>query len=161
MSTDSEVAREQAHVDRAYERLEVLRRRAEDRSAEVVAQGRGGTHQARHDRDALVRSTLHRLEQIDAAEYGLVFGRIDETDGDTWHIGRLGISDDRYETLVVDWRAPDILRLAPVPLYNRFVDVHAGASKREAVVDHCHLHVEVGRAGGCCEGGCTSTDDEQ
>jgi DNA helicase IV len=104
--TSDELAREQAHVDRAYDRLEVLRRRAEGRSSEVLAQGRGGTHQARHDRDALVRSTLHRLDQIDAAEYGLVFGRIDERDGDAWHIGRLGISDEDYEPLVVDWRAP-------------------------------------------------------
>lgn len=103
---EREVHREQQHVDRAYARLEVLRRRAEQRSADVLAQGRGGTHQARHDRDALVRSTLHRLDQIDAAEYGLVFGRIDELDGDSWHIGRLGISDDDYDTLVVDWRAP-------------------------------------------------------
>jgi DNA helicase IV len=102
----AELAREQRHVDRAYERLEVLRRRARDRSAEVLGQSRGGTHQARHERDALVRSTLHRLDQIDAAEYGLVFGRLDEDDGDRWHIGRLGISDDDYEALVVDWRAP-------------------------------------------------------
>jgi DNA helicase IV len=101
-----EMQREQEHVDRAYARLEVLRRRAQERSAEVLAQGRGGTHQARHDRDALVRSSLHRLDQIDAAEYGLVFGRIDEREGDSWHIGRLGISDDDYDTLVVDWRAP-------------------------------------------------------
>jgi len=107
MVTDqTELQREQQHVDRAYARLEVLRRRAEERSADVLAQGRGGTHQARHDRDALVRSTLHRLDQIDAAEYGLVFGRIDERDGDAWHIGRLGISDEGYEPLVVDWRAP-------------------------------------------------------
>lgn len=105
-AVEAEMQREQRHVDRAYDRLEVLRRRAEERSAEVLTQSRGGTHQARHDRDALVRSTLHRLEQIDAAEYGLVFGRIDERDGDSWHIGRLGISDERYEPLVVDWRAP-------------------------------------------------------
>ncbi|CAN5860382.1 hypothetical protein BH23ACT10_BH23ACT10_25680 [soil metagenome] len=105
-SGEREVQREQDHADRAYARLEVLRDRAQERSAEVLAQGRGGTHQARHDRDALVRSTLHRLDQIDAAEYGLVFGRIDELDGDSWHIGRLGISDDNYDTLVVDWRAP-------------------------------------------------------
>ena len=102
----TELEREQRHIDRAYDRLEVLRRRARDRSAEVLRQSRGGTHQARHERDALVRSTLHRLDQIDAAEYGLVFGRLDEDDGDTWHIGRLGISDEDYEALVVDWRAP-------------------------------------------------------
>ncbi|HSJ46591.1 MAG TPA: UvrD-helicase domain-containing protein [Euzebyales bacterium] len=106
MTDQTELQREQRHVDRAYARLEVLRRRAAERSAGVLAQGRGGTHQARHDRDALVRSTLHRLDQIDAAEYGLVFGRIDERDGDAWHIGRLGISDEGYEPLVVDWRAP-------------------------------------------------------
>ena len=101
-----ELEREQAYVDRAYARLEVLRRRAEERSSEVLTQGRGGTHQARHDRDALVRSTLHRLDQIDAAESGLGFGRIDEHDGDAWHIGRRGISDEDYEPLVVDGRAP-------------------------------------------------------
>jgi len=106
VTDQTELQREQQHVDRAYARLEVLRRRAEERSSDVLAQGRGGTHQARHDRDALVRSTLHRLDQIDAAEYGLVFGRIDERDGDAWHIGRLGISDEGYEPLVVDWRAP-------------------------------------------------------
>jgi DNA helicase IV len=35
-----------------------------------------------------------------------VFGRLDEQDGDVWHIGRVGVSDEDYETLVVDWRAP-------------------------------------------------------
>jgi DNA helicase IV len=83
-----------------------MRDRAQQRSAEVLRQGRGGTHQARHDRDAFVRSSLYRLEQLDAAEYGLVFGRLDELDGDVWHVGRIGVNDDDYEPLVVDWRAP-------------------------------------------------------
>jgi DNA helicase IV len=102
----TELEREQQHVDRAYARLDVMRERAHQRSAEVLPQGRGGTHQARHDRDAFVRSSLYRIQQLDAAEYGLVFGRLDERDGDVWHIGRVGISDEGYETLVVDWRAP-------------------------------------------------------
>jgi len=102
----TELQHEQRHVDRAYARLDVMRNRAQQRSAEVLRQGRGGTHQARHDRDAFVRSSLYRLEQLDAAEYGLVFGRLDELDGDVWHVGRIGVNDDDYEPLVVDWRAP-------------------------------------------------------
>ncbi|HVS23884.1 MAG TPA: kynureninase, partial [Gammaproteobacteria bacterium] len=31
----------------------------------------------------------------------------------------------RAEGLVADWRPPSVLRLAPVPLYSRFRDVHA------------------------------------
>jgi DNA helicase IV len=102
----TELEDEQRHVDRAYRQLDAMRERARARAAEVLQQGRGGTPQARHDRDAFVRSSLHRLEQLDAAEYGLVFGRLDEQDGDVWRIGRIGVSDDDYETLVVDWRAP-------------------------------------------------------
>jgi DNA helicase IV len=111
-SEATELEREQAHVDRAYARLDVMRDRAQQRAAGVLRQGKGGTHQARHDRDAFVRSSLYRLEQLDAAEYGLVFGRLDEHEGDVWHIGRIGVNDDDYEPLVVDWRAP-----VAVPFY--------------------------------------------
>ncbi len=152
MVTDqTELQREQMHVDRAYARLEVLRHRAEERSADVLAQGRGGTHQARHDRDALVRSTLHRLDQIDAAEYGLVFGRIDKRDGDAWHIGRLGISDERYEPLVVDWRAPiaaAFYRATPLEPMGLRRRRHVHMRQREVVgLDDELLDVEAARDG--------------
>ncbi|HSK96712.1 MAG TPA: AAA family ATPase [Euzebyales bacterium] len=102
----AELEHEQRHVDRAYRQLDIMRERAQERAAGVLRQGRGGTPQARHDRDAFVRSSLYRLEQLDAAEYGMVFGRLDEQDGDVWHVGRVGVSDDDYDALVVDWRAP-------------------------------------------------------
>jgi DNA helicase IV len=106
VNVTTELQHEQRHVDRAYRQLDVMRERARERAAGVLRQGKGGTPQARHDRDAFVRSSLYRLEQLNAAEYGLVFGRLDEQDGDVWHIGRIGVSDDDYDTLVVDWRAP-------------------------------------------------------
>lgn len=40
----------------------------------------------------------------------------------------------RAAGVVVDRRAPDILRLAPVPLYNGFTDVHAGVTALAAAI---------------------------
>ncbi len=34
-----------------------------------------------------------------------------------------------HQGIICDWREPDILRVAPVPLYNSFLDVHAFAEK--------------------------------
>ena len=41
----------------------------------------------------------------------------------------------RREGVVVDLRAPDILRLAPVPLYNSFADVHSSATALARALD--------------------------
>src|SRR5205807_1434531 len=54
----------------------------------------------------IVRTNLHRLEQLEIGDEPLVFGRIDREDGDAYHLGRLAISDTDQEPLVVDWRAP-------------------------------------------------------
>jgi kynureninase len=40
----------------------------------------------------------------------------------------------RNAGVIVDWRPPDVLRLAPVPLYNSFVDVHASATALAAAL---------------------------
>jgi DNA helicase IV len=42
---------------------------------------------------------------LDAEAEGLVFGRLDFDDGETYRIGRLGVRDG-LEPLLVDWRAP-------------------------------------------------------
>jgi len=105
-----ELEAEQAHIDRAYERLDQLRSDAENLLRSVLDQGRGGTHQFREERDVIVRTSLARLDQLDIGEQALCFGRIDRRADDdrveSFHIGRLGISGDDVDPLVVDWRAP-------------------------------------------------------
>src|SRR5579862_231458 len=116
VATHPELEAEQAHVDRAYERLDQLRSDTEELIRSVIDQGRGGTHQFREERDVIVRTSLARLDQLDIGEQALCFGRIDRRvddaapagppDTESFHIGRLGISGEDLEPLVVDWRAP-------------------------------------------------------
>jgi len=37
----------------------------------------------------------------------------------------------RRRDVVADWREPNVLRLAPVPLYNSYSDVHAAVQALE------------------------------
>jgi kynureninase len=41
----------------------------------------------------------------------------------------------REAGLVADWRRPDVLRLAPVPLYNRYRDVYAAVQALRRTLD--------------------------
>src|ERR1700726_2195680 len=114
MSTHPDLQAEQAYIDRAYDRLEAMRRAAEDLRDSVIGSGRGGTHQARVERDVFVQTSLQRLEQLQLGRASLVFGRIDReaSDGyadggvERFYIGRLAVSDESQDPLVVDWRAP-------------------------------------------------------
>ncbi len=58
------------------------------------------------ERDAFSFQAAKRLAILDAEHEGLVFGRLDLVDDDTRYIGRIGVRDDDYEPLVIDWRAP-------------------------------------------------------
>jgi DNA helicase IV len=141
-----DLSTEQAHLDRAYERLEVVRAETQALLREAFSE-RGGTFQSYTERDIRVRTSLSRLEKLQLGREALIFGRIDrdgadepggpqtseagdepggngntpiadgdgDGDGDgagrpgpaeTFHIGRLAISDRDHEPLVVDWRAP-------------------------------------------------------
>jgi len=90
-----------------YGRLDNLRDRASGRLSKVLLET-GGTPAAMSERDAFVDMYSQRITQLDAAENGLCFGRLDLAEGDRRYIGRMGILDDTsdYEALLVDWRAP-------------------------------------------------------
>jgi len=106
MSAHPDLLAEQSHVDRAYARIAEMRESLRARHDEVIAAGQGGTHQAREERDVIVRSSLARMEQLRLGDESLCFGRIDQIGGDRFYIGRFAVSDVDQEPLIVDWRAP-------------------------------------------------------
>jgi DNA helicase IV len=119
-----EIAIEQTHVDLVYAELTKAQARAGLIEADGLARGRTDrTGDVRDEeltglfeRDALVFNAARRRSTLDTQYEGLVFGRLDldhalsdesrNADRETRYIGRLGVRDDDYEPLVVDWRAP-------------------------------------------------------
>ncbi len=106
MGVVEELRAEQEHMDGAYARLDELRSGASALAEEVIGLGRGGSLADRVDRDARVQLSLARRAALSVGERPLCFGRLDTEDGDRLHIGRLGVSDQAGEPLMVDWRAP-------------------------------------------------------
>jgi hypothetical protein len=106
MGVVEELRAEQEHMDGAYARLDELRSGASALAEEVIGLGRGGSVADRVDRDARVQLSLARRAALSVGERPLCFGRLDTDDGDRLHIGRLGVSDQAGEPLMVDWRAP-------------------------------------------------------
>jgi DNA helicase IV len=104
--TDVERESEQAYITSLYRRLDELRHRASDRLARTLRQV-GGTPAARTEREALAVMYGQQLVQLDAAENGLCFGRLEFNDGARSYIGRLGMHADNenYDQLLMDWRA--------------------------------------------------------
>jgi DNA helicase IV len=115
---------EQAYIDYAYDCLDDARDRANQLQS-MVEVGRGGTEQARFERDVIWDTILHRLAQLHLGDASLCFGRIDREptapsnghgvssnggdvagEGETFYIGRIAVSDRNQEPVVVDWRAP-------------------------------------------------------
>ena len=125
MPEHPDLASEQAYVDHAYECLEASRVSAA-RLGDMVEVGRGGTTQARWEREVFQESVLDRLAQLDIGDASLVFGRTDaapsrpapanggdsppsddvRADEGRFYIGRIPVADADQEPLVVDWRAP-------------------------------------------------------
>ena len=99
-------AAEQAHLDLVYRRLDQLVAAAQQQLQAVRRAGSTGTPQARSERDAFATTLEHRIGQLRAVQDRLVFGRLDLRSGERHHIGRIGISDEHQDKLLVDWRAP-------------------------------------------------------
>jgi DNA helicase IV len=102
----AELEHEQAYVSLLYRRLDTLRERTRVELERALGHDAGGNRQALVERDAFVARHSGRLAQLNAAEHGLCFGRLDRADGSHLYIGRLGLLDEDREPLLVDWRAP-------------------------------------------------------
>ncbi|HKE73089.1 MAG TPA: ATP-binding domain-containing protein [Acidimicrobiales bacterium] len=108
MATHPDLAAEQAYIDKAYDSLERARQSA-TRLRSMVEVGRGGTEQARWEREMIEENIAARLDYLNLGDASLVFGRIDQAraeGGDSFYIGRIAVADESQEPLVVDWRAP-------------------------------------------------------
>ena len=103
-----ELELEQAHLDHAIRRLGEARSEAV-RLQTMVEVGKGGTNQARYEREIINTKIAERLADLDVGDRSLAFGRIDQTaddGGGSYVIGRIAVSAENLDPLIVDWRAP-------------------------------------------------------
>ncbi len=100
-----ELAAEQAHVDRAYDRLEELERLAHE-LATSERSDYSRTFAGVLERDVRERAGLRRRASLRLGSLDLCFGRIDCEGGASYHLGRVAVADEEQEPLIVDWRAP-------------------------------------------------------
>ncbi|WP_295645666.1 ATP-binding domain-containing protein [uncultured Corynebacterium sp.] len=115
-----EVAAEQAYLDFLLDKVDSSRARLEEKLKAVRLEADIDDPQGLMMRDREARDIAQRLDELSAADIGLMFGRIDVADDDPEnpvpdradldrrYIGRIGIhdSDAQMRTLLMDWRAP-------------------------------------------------------
>jgi DNA helicase IV len=124
------LAAEQVAVGVRYVRLDEMRERAVRRLREALAT-RPTTPQSVGEREAAANFQTARLAALDAAESGLVFGRLDLHAADApRYVGRIGLSadDGDEEPLLVDWRAP-----AAQPFYTATALNDLGVARRRHI----------------------------
>ena len=133
---EREIALEQAHVDRVYDNLLSATANAKtlaNQGRQIFVSDRTNflreeDSTALFERDAFAFQAAKRLAILDAEHDGLVFGRIDLTDDEIRHIGRIGVRDADYEPLVIDWRAP-----AAEPFYRATPAAPMGVVRRRVL----------------------------
>jgi DNA helicase IV len=104
---DAGIDQEREYVAALYRRLDQLREENHQQLAKVRATGAVGTMQNISERDAFASMYEDRLAQLSAVDDRLVFGRLDLDNGDSRYIGRLGLTSEARQRLMLDWRAPE------------------------------------------------------
>ncbi len=106
-SLDHSVAEEQAVIEVLYRRLDDLRTERIELRDRYISRS-DNTPGGRVERDVAYANHAAAVVALNAAEDRLCFGRIDRADGESMHIGRMGIFDDGgdHRQLLMDWRAP-------------------------------------------------------
>lgn len=104
---DDELETERAFVAKLYDRIDGLREEKQRQLKRIQAQGLQGSYQNQSERDSFASLYQDRINQLNAVDDRLVFGRLDTEDDVYRHIGRIGLSDDQRSRLLVDWRAPE------------------------------------------------------
>ena len=118
---DAELQAEQAYLEHALESLSAMRQRAAGLLQDLVAAGNP-------DLD-YVAALSRRVNLLADSPRPLLFGRIDEDRGPTWHIGRRHVEDVRSDPVVVDWRAP-----VAVPFYRASAKEALGLARRRQIM---------------------------
>jgi DNA helicase IV len=124
------LATEQHHLDRIHDRVEQLRRRAEERAVAAAADRSGATFQARYERDVTAHHHASRRARFTFGDVeSLAFGRLDLSDGEDLHVGRVSVIDEEGDVLLVDWRAP-----AAAAFYQATAARPIGVARRRTLV---------------------------
>ncbi|WP_202919163.1 UvrD-helicase domain-containing protein [Saccharothrix deserti] len=126
--TTGELSAERERIAFLHDRLDRERTAAQ---AELDAALRD-SHEQRWHREVAVRTLSDQVSRLKVAGDGLCFGRIDTADERTY-VGRIGLFDTEndYEPLLTDWRAPTAR-----PFYT------ATAANPEGVVLRRHFHTK-------------------
>ncbi|MFT4148227.1 MAG: AAA family ATPase [Micrococcaceae bacterium] len=104
------INKEQKYLDALYVRLDDMKAKAKEELSKVRiigSKGTSGTPQSIRERDAFATHYENRLAQLMSVDEKLMFGKLTKEDGQEHHIGRISMSDDEKELLLLDWRAPE------------------------------------------------------
>ena len=107
VAAHAELGLEREYVAGLYRRLDELRAEKQEQLDRVRRSGAVGSMQNISERDAFATMYEDRLEQLNAVDDRLVFGRLDLDGGESRYIGRIGLSTADLQRLMVDWRAPE------------------------------------------------------